>query len=84
MAAPLSRRAALGLLAAPALVGCGRAGGEEVILTDGGSFWGRAQRRAFYDPFERATGIRVRTVPFAMPGKLRTSIEQGRPIVELF
>lgn len=80
----IDRRNLLAMALAPALADCRTAGGgNEVILTDGGSFWGRAQRHAFYDPFEKATGIRVRTVPFAMPGKLRTSIEQGRPILDV-
>ncbi|MFT4248466.1 MAG: ABC transporter substrate-binding protein [Pseudomonas sp.] len=78
------RRCLAGLGAGLALSACARRGaGDEVILCDGGSFWGRAQRRAFYQPFERATGIRVRTVPFVMPGKLRTSIEQRRPVIDV-
>jgi len=80
----LDRRQALSLALLPALAACRpRDDGNEVILSDGGSFWGRAQRRAFYEPFEAATGIRVRTVPFVMPGKLRTGIEQGRPIIDV-
>lgn len=87
--APFSRRQFLKTGAAAAvstfLVGCrGKATHrEEVILTEGGSYWGRAQHAAYYRPFEQATGIRVRTVPFVMPGKLRTSIEQKRPIIDV-
>ena len=73
-------------LAATILAGCGtRSGGKagEVIVCDGGGSWGRAQRLAFYEPFTRATGVRVRTVPYVMPGKLRTSIEQRRPVIDV-
>jgi putative spermidine/putrescine transport system substrate-binding protein len=72
------------LLASPLLKACDSGtSGKEVILTEGGSYWGKAQHEAFYAPFQKATGIRVRTVPFVMPGKLRTSIEQGRPIIDV-
>jgi putative spermidine/putrescine transport system substrate-binding protein len=85
---PLTRRAVLRMATSAvgiaALSGCRtRSSREEVILTEGGSFWGRAQHEAFYRPFEQATGIRVRTVPFVMAGKLRTSIEQGRPLLDV-
>ncbi|HEX7875204.1 MAG TPA: ABC transporter substrate-binding protein [Sphingobium sp.] len=73
-------------LAATLLAGCGtRSGGKagEVIVSDGGGSWGRAQRLAFHEPFMRETGIRVRTVPFVMPGKLRTSIEQKKPVIDV-
>ncbi len=67
-----------------ALIGCRSSSPrEEVILTEGGSFWGRAQHAAFYRPFQSETGIRVRTVPFVMPGKLRASIVQKRPIIDV-
>ncbi|HEX7854866.1 MAG TPA: ABC transporter substrate-binding protein [Sphingobium sp.] len=73
-------------LAATTLAGCGaRSGGKagEVIVCDGGGSWGRAQRLAFHEPFTRETGVRVRTVPFVMPGKLRTSIEQKMPVIDV-
>lgn len=73
-------------LTATMLAGCGtRSGGTagEVIVCDGGGSWGRAQRLAFHEPFARETGVRVRTVPFVMPGKLRTSIEQKKPVIDV-
>ncbi|WP_285018914.1 extracellular solute-binding protein [Novosphingobium sp. fls2-241-R2A-195] len=84
MSVILNRRGALAFGLSAATTACATSRkGPEVILCDGGSFWGRAQRRAFYKPFEEETGIRVRTVPFVMPGKLRTSIEQGRPVIDV-
>lgn len=84
MSAVLDRRTALTLALGAATAACSPTRkGPEVILCDGGSFWGRAQRRAFYKPFEAETGIHVRTVPFVMSGKLRTSIEQGRPVIDV-
>ncbi|MFT4065891.1 ABC transporter substrate-binding protein [Paraburkholderia sp.] len=58
------RRAVLksigGLVAAGALAPAARAQtGRHIIVTDPGGPYGPAYRKAFYDPFEHATGIRV-------------------------
>lgn len=58
------RRAVLksvgGLAAVAALAPIARAAPDkQIIVTDPGGPYGPAYRKAFYDPFERATGIRV-------------------------
>ena len=58
---PISRRSVLcgGALAAP-MVWTGRAfGAEQIVAADVGGAPGAAIRKAFYDPFEKETGIRV-------------------------
>jgi putative spermidine/putrescine transport system substrate-binding protein len=56
---------------APSLKGSG-----EVIVTSGGGTWEDAQRKAFFEPFERETGIKVVLVP-EDHSKLLTSVEAG-------
>ena len=46
-----------------------------VVVSDGGGSWGEAQKRAFYEPFEKETGIKVRTIPWAAGPKITAAIE---------
>src|SRR5579883_1280925 len=52
------------------------AGSGEVIITSGGGTWEQAQRVAFFDPFEKATGIKVVLVP-EDHAKLLDSVDAG-------
>jgi putative spermidine/putrescine transport system substrate-binding protein len=58
-------------------------GTGEVVVHDGGGAWGEAQKAAFFDPFEAATGIKV--VPAAqMPtGAVRASVLAGAPAYDV-
>jgi len=71
---PLSRSAR----AAPELKGTG-----EVIVFDGGGAWGKAQRVAYFEPFEKATGIKVVVAPRGPAGKFRASILAGAPAYDV-
>src|SRR5262245_38260498 len=51
-----------------------QAGGEGVVRTWGGTYT-EAQRRFFFDPFERETGIRVRTVGVPDIAKIRAMVQ---------
>lgn len=46
-------------LFAPAVLREGALGATQITVADGGGPYGPAFRKAFYDPFEKATGIRV-------------------------
>ena len=82
------RQALLGGVATGAgLVPLGRrhvsaqSGGEVVVCTWGGTYT-EAQRRFFFEPFERETGIRVRTVGVPDIAKIGALIGY-EPTVEL-
>ncbi|MEJ0019835.1 MAG: ABC transporter substrate-binding protein [Acetobacteraceae bacterium] len=51
-------RAGAGLLAAPAVLRPAQAA-EQITIADNGGPYGPAFRKAFYDPFEQATGVKV-------------------------
>jgi putative spermidine/putrescine transport system substrate-binding protein len=55
--------------------------GEVVITTLGGSIEA-AQKKYYFEPFERETGIKVVLVP-RDAGKLLTSVERGKPEADL-
>lgn len=56
----LKRRTLIaGALAAPALISRRSLAAGEITVADNGGPYGPAFRRAFYDPFEQATGIKV-------------------------
>jgi putative spermidine/putrescine transport system substrate-binding protein len=72
------RRAFLGAgvgMFAPAIIGAAAANAGSVVVTDGGGAWGDAQKAAYYEPFEKETGIKVRTIPWAPGSKIFSSIE---------
>jgi putative spermidine/putrescine transport system substrate-binding protein len=60
-----------------------RAAGE-LIAYDGGGTWGAAQKAAYYEPFEKETGIRVTAAPQAPTGKIKASILAGAPAYDVF
>jgi putative spermidine/putrescine transport system substrate-binding protein len=51
------------------------AGGGEVVVCTWGGTYTEAQRRFFFDPFERETGIRVRTVGVPDIAKIRAMVQ---------
>ncbi|WFU11903.1 ABC transporter substrate-binding protein (plasmid) [Rhizobium sp. CB3090] len=53
-------------------------GKGEVVVTSGGGTWEDAQKKAFYEPFTRDTGIKVVLVP-EDHSKLLASIQVGQP-----
>jgi putative spermidine/putrescine transport system substrate-binding protein len=57
-------------------------GSGEVVITSGGGTWEEAQRKAFFDPFTRDTGIKVVLVP-EDHAKLLASIKVGQPEADL-
>ncbi|MGB6103768.1 MAG: extracellular solute-binding protein [Pusillimonas sp.] len=72
--------ALVGSLAAPAVVRARSLKGEgEVVIYDGGGAWGEAQRIAYFEPFEKETGIRVIRNPRSDIGAVRASIAAGSP-----
>jgi len=54
-------------------------GSGEVVVTDGGGAWGKAQKAAYFDPFEAETGIRVVAAASIPNGAYRASITAGAP-----
>ncbi|MGO6819214.1 ABC transporter substrate-binding protein [Rhizobium brockwellii] len=54
-----------------------------VIVTDGGGTWGAAQKAAYFDPFEKETGIKVVLVPYALAGKIKASVEANAPVADV-
>jgi putative spermidine/putrescine transport system substrate-binding protein len=57
-------------------------GSGEVVITSGGGTWEEAQRKAFFDPFTRDTGIKVVLVP-EDHAKLLASIKVGQPDADI-
>jgi putative spermidine/putrescine transport system substrate-binding protein len=62
-------------LAAPMIIRARAADAGTVVVTDGGGAWGDAQKKAYYEPFEKETGIKVRTIPWAPGPKISSAIE---------
>lgn len=54
-------------------------GTGEVIVYDGGGSWGEAKKKAYFDPFEEETGIKVIAQPRADNGTTRASVIAGAP-----
>ena len=57
-------------------------GTGEVVITSGGGTWEDAQRKAFFDPFTRDTGIKVVLVP-EDHAKLLASVKIGQPEADI-
>lgn len=53
-------------------------GTGEVVVTSGGGTWEEAQKKAFFEPFTRDTGIKVVLVP-EDHAKLLASVKMGQP-----
>lgn len=54
-------------------------GSGTVAVYDGGGSWGEAKRIAYFEPFEKETGIKVVAVPRTDTGAVRASIMAGAP-----
>ncbi|MFI5013097.1 MAG: ABC transporter substrate-binding protein [Hyphomicrobiales bacterium] len=54
----------------------------ELVVTAGGGTWEAALRKAFFEPFERETGIKVVVVPDDR-AKLLASVERGKPEADI-
>lgn len=54
-------------------------GEGQVVVYDGGGAWGNAQRQAFFDAFERDTGIKVVANPGTPASRILAGIEAGAP-----
>src|SRR5262245_14075585 len=59
-------------------------GSGTLNVYDGGGGWGAAQKAAFFDPFEKETGIKVVRVPVYPIGRVRAGIEAGAPPYDVF
>jgi putative spermidine/putrescine transport system substrate-binding protein len=60
------------------------AGSGTLNVYDGGGGWGAAQKAAFFDPFEKESGIKVVRVPVYPLGRIRAGIEAGAPPYDVF
>lgn len=58
-------------------------GTGEVVVYDGGGAWGEAQKAAYFDPFEKATGIKVIAAAQMPIGAVRTSVLAGAPAFDI-
>jgi len=56
---------------------------DSLVIMEGGGAWGEAQREAFFEPFEKETGIKVTAAPTVPQAQLRTAIESGKPGFDL-
>ncbi|QPB24325.1 ABC transporter substrate-binding protein [Rhizobium sp. 007] len=75
----------LGALSVPAQadeVPANLKGSGELVITSGGGTWEAAQKKAFFDPFTRDTGIKVVLVP-EDHAKLLASVKLGQPEADL-
>ncbi len=88
----LTRRRAVGIGLGAGLAALARTAGAagpelkgsgKVTVFDGGGAWGAAQRKAYFEPFQKLTGIEVVAVPRAPAGKFETSIRAGAPSYEV-
>ncbi len=61
----------------PSLKGTG-----EVVITSGGGTWEAAQKKAYFEPFEQETGIKVVLIP-EDHAKLLASTERGQPEADI-
>jgi putative spermidine/putrescine transport system substrate-binding protein len=66
------------LLPAPAIARDLKGSGQ-VAVYDGGGSWGVAKKTAYFEPFEKETGIKVIIVPRTDTGAVRASILAGAP-----
>lgn len=57
-------------------------GSGELVITSGGGTWEAAQKKAFFDPFTRDTGIKVVLVP-EDHAKLLASVKLGQPEADM-
>lgn len=78
----VSRRRFLGSAAAMGLASSlpsrSAAAGEEIVFATWGGSWGDAMREAWFDPFEKETGIAVRAVSGNSYGRIEAMVKSGR------
>ena len=87
----VTRRQALGGLAAlglatPHVARAARPelkGSGQVVVFDGGGAWGKAEKEAYFTPFQQETGIEVVASPRAPAGRFRSSILAGAPAYDV-
>jgi putative spermidine/putrescine transport system substrate-binding protein len=87
MSRTIDRRTVLkGTVAAAAMMAIARpaiaktlSGSGELVVYDGGGVWGEAQQKAYFEPFERETGIKLTRNPRVDVGAVRASISAGSP-----
>lgn len=60
------------------------AGTGSVVVYDGGGAYGAAKRAAYFEPFEKMTGIKVVGNPGAGSAKLRAGIKAGAPGYDVY
>lgn len=58
-------------------------GSGEVKVYKAGGVWGEAQQAAYFDAFEKATGIKVIGVPYLEDGAVRASVVAGEPAYDV-
>lgn len=82
----ISRRKALhlaggglaGVIAAPAIIRRSLAAGQrELVISSWGGSYQAAQREAYFDPFEKATGIKVIGTSAPLPSKVKAQYDAG-------
>lgn len=61
----------------------GLKGTGQLVVYDGGGSWGEAKRLAYFEPFERETGIKVIAQPRTETGAVRASVMAGAPRYDL-
>jgi putative spermidine/putrescine transport system substrate-binding protein len=54
-------------------------GKGSVAVYDGGGSWGEAMRIAYFEPFQKETGIKLESVPRTDSGAVKASIKVGAP-----
>lgn len=87
----MTRRSALKAIAAAGGIAAGRSlfpasalakdlrGKGTVAVFDGGGAWGEALRIAYFEPFEKETGIKVEPIPRTESGAVKATIKAGAP-----
>lgn len=58
-------------------------GTGSVVVYDGGGAWGEAKRIAYFEPFEKETGIKIVRQPAGTVGSLRAGIIAGKPAYDV-
>lgn len=85
--AAVSRRLFLQGVAAAGLAGAAgtaAASNESLVIALWGGSWEAAMRRAWFDPFMSATGIKIETVTGNTLGRLQAMVDAGQPEWDLF
>src|SRR5688572_13163500 len=75
--------APVGALAMPAIV---RAQQKEMVVAGYGGLYEEASKAAFYDPFTKMTGVRIKQVSpgYQQYAQLRLQVQNNNPEVDIF